>query len=169
MTSLADEMLTDAINWVYSANDEVTNWEKVREDAKKDASGVSGDDEEERRLRRHKADSGFRMADVGRTASREIQRTALQELGSLQREVFVKDIEVSEPNNYGNATATAVLRKGRTIPAGYRFYWKAGGAEITRKDNQWLAVTINVSKLPTGDTVVEAILGKDTAPPVRDM
>ena len=167
--SLAEEMLEKVINWVYSANDEVNHWENVREAARDDASGVSGYDEEERAIRRRKADAEFRIADVGRTASREIQRAALEELGRLQREVFVRRIDVSEPDKSGKATATAVLRKGWTIPGGYRFYWKAGDAEVERKDNKWLSVSIDADTLPIGDTTVEAILGKDSAPPVRDL
>lgn len=171
--SLAEEMLEKVINWVYSANDEVNHWENVREAARDDASGVSGyDEEEERTIRRRKADTEFRISDVGRTASREIQRAALEELGRLQREVFVRRIDVSEPDTSGKATATAVLRKGWTIPDGYRFYWKAGDAEVERKtpdDKKWLSVRIDASTLPIGDTTVEAILGKDSAPPVRDL
>ena len=166
--NLADEMLKDVLNWLYGANDEVAQWENVREDARNDASGKNGDDEEERKLRQRKADAELRMADVGRTASREIQHAALAELGELQGKVFVRRVDVSEPSK-GLAIATADLRKGMEIPEDYRFYWKAGDAKVTPIDDQWLSVEIDADALPAGDTTVKAILGKKSGPPVRGM
>jgi hypothetical protein len=175
MTDEADrlaDMLERAVSWVDSANEDVKRWENVRKAARKDIPRASDvEDAEERKFWAYKADAESHMADVGTTASREIQTAAMEELGRLQREFFVTEIEVSEPNDDGSATATAILRPGRKIPNGYQFYWRAGGADVMAEhldDDEWKSVIINANELPTGDTTVEAILGKTTATPVQD-
>jgi hypothetical protein len=155
------EMLKRAVGWVKRENGERSFWEKLRETAKKDAKEARDldDDADERDFSDH-------MADVGLTSTSETQRVALEELGKVQGE-YVDGITVKEGPGKDDVTATVNLRNGRNIPNIYRFFWYARGATISQgsdasgnPDPQYLSVGIDASKLPDGDTPVEAILGE---------
>jgi hypothetical protein len=162
------EMLKRAVSWVKRANGEMSFWDKLRETAKKDAKEARDldDDADERDFSERKADASSHMADVGLTSTKETQHVALEELGRVQ-DAYVDFITVEEGPSKDKVTAKVILRKGRTIPPTYRFFWYARGAAISAAalvggglDPQFISVEIDTSKLPDGDTPVEAILGE---------
>jgi hypothetical protein len=168
---LANDMLEQAVHWLNDANDHISQWENVRREAKRAGTGASGDDDDdgdddgddgddERKLLRYKAGVWSHMASVGLGAGRQIQQAAAEELTNIQEKFFVKGIDV-EPNK-DTKKATASVERKRSIPAGYRFWWKVtGDPEVTPIDkDQYTSVEItSTSKLPV-DTTVEVLVGK---------
>jgi hypothetical protein len=169
-----NEMLEKAVQWLDSANGAVDHWKNVQSETEKVAKGASGiNDAEERKLWEYKADVGSRMTGVGLTASRQIQRAAAEELTRIQEEFFVEDVKVDAPDKVTGVAIGRVITK-RPIPKNYRFWWKAGSAEVRPKDsatsstgtgtsstgNQWTSVEIDANELPFGDTTVEVLIGK---------
>jgi hypothetical protein len=182
-----NEMLEKAVQWLDGANGAVDHWKNVQSETEKVAKGASGiNDAEERKLWEYKADVGSRMTGVGLTATRQIQRAAAEELTRIQEEFFVEDVKVDAPDKVTGVAIGRVITK-RPIPKNYRFWWKAGSAEVRPKDpatsstgtgtgtsstgtgtgtgtsstgNQWTSVEIDANELPFGDTTVEVLIGK---------
>lgn len=69
---------------------------------------------------------------------------------------FIAQIDVTEPDATGWATARARLK--RPIPDGYILRWQAGGAPMKPETGIGETVRIDANALPVGDTAVEVTI-----------
>jgi len=81
--------------------------------------------------------------------------TAVAAFEAVERD-YIDQIEVSEPDATGWATARALLT--RAIPDGYVLRWQAGGAPMRPETGIGKTVRIDANALPVGNTVVEVTI-----------